>query len=108
MPEPPRRFALFYAPITKQHLRSIEPKYYSLIRSTIEQQLTFEPTIETRNRKPLKRPVLFMATWEIRFGPQNQFRVYYDVDLEQGSVSILAIGRKHGNQVSIGGEEITL
>jgi mRNA-degrading endonuclease RelE of RelBE toxin-antitoxin system len=108
MPELPRRFTILYAPITKQHLRTIEPKYYSLIRSTIEQQLTFEPTIETRNRKPLKRPVLFMATWEIRFGPQNQFRVYYDVDLEQGSVSILAIGRKHGNQVSIGGEEIAL
>ena len=108
MSEPPRRFTILYAPITKQHLRTIEAKYYALIRSTIEQQLTFEPTIETRNRKPLKRPVLFMATWEIRFGPSNQFRVYYDVDPEQGSVSILAIGRKHGNQVSIGGEEIDL
>jgi len=89
-------------------LRSIEPKHYSLIRSTIEQQLTFEPSMETRNRKPLKRPVIFMATWEIRFGPQNQFRVFYDVDLDQSTVLILAIGTKHGNRVRIGGEEIEL
>jgi hypothetical protein len=49
-----------------------------------------------------------MATWEIRFGPQNRFRVYYDVDLEPGRVLILAIGSKHGNRVMIGGEEIKL
>ena len=108
MPEQPRRFTIVYAPITKQHLHSIEAKYYALIRTTVEHQLSFEPTTETRNRKPLKRPVVFTATWEIRFGPQNQFRVYYDVDLEQAIVSILAIGRKHGNRVVIGGEEIAL
>jgi hypothetical protein len=108
MPEHPRHFTLVYASTTKQHLRSIEPKYYSLIRTTIERQLSFEPSTETRNRKPLKRPVFFMATWELRFGPHNQFRVYYDVDPDQTTVSILAIGTKHGNQVCIGGEEIEL
>jgi hypothetical protein len=108
MSEPPQRFTIVYAPITKQHLRTIEPKYYSLIRAVIEQQLSFEPSLETRNRKPLKRPVVFMATWEIRFGQHNQFRVYYDVDPEQARVSILAIGIKKGNQVVIGGEELSL
>jgi hypothetical protein len=108
MPEPPRRFTIVYAPITKQHLHIIEAKYYSLIRDVVDQQLSFEPAAETRNRKPLKRPVVFMVTWEIRFGPQNRFRVYYDVDLEQARVSILAIGSKHGNRVVIGGEEISL
>jgi hypothetical protein len=108
MPEPSRRFTIVYAPIVKQHLQTIETKYYSLIRAVVEQQLSFEPATETRNRKPLKRPVVFMATWEIRFGPQNRFRIYYDVDLEQGRVSILAIGSKHGNRVVIGGEDISL
>ena len=108
MEHAPRRFTIVYAPITKDHLRVIEAKYYALIRDTITQQLAFEPTVETRNRKPLKRPVLFMATWEIRFGPQNLFRVYYDVDLEQMIVSVLAIGRKYGNRVVIGQEEIPL
>ena len=108
MPNEPRPFTIVYAPITRAHLRAIEAKYYSLIRDVINQQLSFEPTIETRNRKPLKRPVVFMATWEIRFGSQNLFRVYYDVDLEQRRVAILAIGRKQGNRVIIGVEEIQL
>src|SRR6266496_2596985 len=108
MADEPRRFTIVYAPLTKQHLRAIEAKYYSLIRDVVDEQLSFEPTIETRNRKPLKRPVVFTATWEIRFGPQNRFRVYYDVQLEPTIVSILAIGRKYGNRVVIGGEEIAL
>ena len=108
MPNAPPRFTIVYAPITKQHLRTIEAKYYSLIRAVVDEQLSFEPTTETRNRKPLKRPVVFMATWELRFGPHNRFRVYYDVDLEQAKVSILASGSKEGNRVVIGGEEIKL
>src|SRR6266496_2237023 len=108
MPAPRRRFTIVYAPITKHHLRTIEAKYYSLIRAAVDEPVSFEPTTETRNRKPLKRPVIFMATWEIRLGPQNRFRVYYDVDLEQARVSILAIGSKQGNRVMIGGEEIRL
>ena len=108
MASEPQRFTIVYAPITKDHLRAIEAKYYSLIRETVDRQLAFEPTAETRSRKPLKRPVVFMATWEIRFGPQNRFRVYYDVDLAQQIVSILAIGCKQGNRVVVGGEEIQL
>jgi mRNA-degrading endonuclease RelE of RelBE toxin-antitoxin system len=108
MADEPRRFTLIYAPITKQHLRTIEVKNYTLIREAISQQLSFEPTTETRNRKPLKRPVIFAATWEIRFGPHNRFRVYYDVDMEQMIVSILAIGIKERNAIVIGGEEIAL
>jgi hypothetical protein len=108
MVDAPQRFTIVYAPITKQHLHTIEAKDYSLIRAVVDEQLSFEPTTETRNRKPLKRPVVFMATWEIRFGPQNRFRVYYDVDLEQASVAILAIGSREGNRVVIGGEELYL
>jgi hypothetical protein len=108
MVDEPRRFTIVYASLTKQHLRAIEAKYYPLIRHGVDEQLSFEPATETRNRKPLKRPVVFMATWEIRFGPQNRFRVYYDVDLDQAIVSILAIGIKRGNQVVIGGEEMQL
>ena len=108
MPASSGRFSIIYAPVVREHLRAIEPKFYSLIRDAIAEQLTFDPATETRNRKPLKRPVLFMATWEIRFGPHNQFRVFYDVDLDEHQVTILAIGRKHGNRVVIGNEESPL
>jgi mRNA-degrading endonuclease RelE of RelBE toxin-antitoxin system len=103
-----KRFALTYPPILKQHLKSIEAKYYSLIRESIEAQLQFEPDVETRNRKPLKRPVVFGAKWEIRFGADNRFRVFYRVDHDEQQVVILAIGEKVGNRLFIGGEEVEI
>ena len=61
-----QRFLLVYAPIVKSHLKMIERKYHSLIRTTLENKLQLEPDVETRNRKPLKRPVTFEAEWEFR------------------------------------------
>jgi mRNA-degrading endonuclease RelE of RelBE toxin-antitoxin system len=103
-----RPFTLIYADSVKEHMKAIEPKYYSLIRSTIEKQLLFEPDRETKNRKPLKHPVAFEATWEIRFGPDNRFRVFYEMDREKRGVFILAIGMKKGNQLVVGGEKFNL
>src|SRR5712692_5969508 len=93
-----RRFALVYDQEVRTHLRAIEPKYRGLIRATIEEQLRFEPDKETRNRKPLQRPVAFEATWELRFGPENRFRVFYAVSHERREVQILAIGTKERSE----------
>ncbi len=101
-------YELFYAPQVRDHLRFIERRYYVQIRSSIEEQLQFEPDVEARNRKPLKRPTSIGAEWEIRFGPDNRFRVFYQVDSELRQVIILAIGVKHGNSLLIGGEEVQL
>ena len=105
---PRQRFDLIYAPVTKLHLKAIERKYYSLIRTTIEDELQFEPDVETRNRKPLKQPVTFEAEWELCFGPHNRFRVFYDINIESHEVHILAIGVKEGNHLFIGGEGVKL
>jgi hypothetical protein len=70
--------------------------------------LLFEPNIETKNRKPLRQPAPFNAEWELRFGPDNRFRVLYDIDHERRAVQILAIGEKDGNRLRVGGEEIVL
>lgn len=101
-------FLLIYVPLARTHLRSIEPKYYSLIRKAIDDQLQFEPDVETRNRKPLRRATTIGARREIRFGPTNQFRVFYRVNPYLREVYILAIGEKRGNRLFIGGEEIEL
>jgi mRNA-degrading endonuclease RelE of RelBE toxin-antitoxin system len=101
-----RAFELVYVPQVKEHLEAIESKYYGLIRQEIEAQLQFEPEVETKNRKPLKRAVAFEGEWEIRFGPDNRFRVFYEVDREAGIVYILAIGVKARDQLYIGGEEV--
>ncbi len=103
-----RRFTFVYASRIKEHLHTIERKYHSLIRRTIAEQLSFDPDVETKNRKPLQEPFTFNATWEIRFGPNNRFRVYYDVNREKYEVDILAIGVKIRNRLFIGREEINL
>src|SRR5262249_54368127 len=100
-------YSVVYAPDVYDHLEAIESKYHSLIRPTIEEQLFFEPSVETRNRKPLAEPNSLNAEWELRFGPENRFRVFYNVDEEQREVRILAIGVTRGNRLMIG-EEIEL
>ena len=64
------------------------------------------PERETRNRKLLEQPAPFEATWELRFGPDNRFRVFYEVESRERTVTILAIGLKQGNRLIVGGEEI--
>jgi len=41
-------------------------------------------------------------------GPNNRFRVFYEVDQASREVFILAIGVKVGNRLFIGGEEFEL
>ena len=102
------KYAMIYAPLTKLHLKAIDHEYYSLIRKTIEKYLRYEPDIETTNRKPLKRQVEFEAEWELRFGPDNRFRVFYDIDLAAREVHILDIGEKERDRFVIGGKEVKL
>lgn len=101
-------YEISYDQATRQHLRAIEAKYHSRIRTTIEEQLHHEPGKETRNRKPLRQPAPFQATWEIRFGPENCFRVLYGIDDDRREVQIQAIGVKEGNRLLVGGKEVEL
>jgi len=79
-----------------------------LIRRSIQEQLTHEPLTETRNRKPLLPDGEIDADWELRFGPNNCFRVFCSVDEDRREVQVLAIGVKRGNRLFIAGEEIKL
>jgi hypothetical protein len=101
-------FLLIYDPEVNRHLAFIEPKDHSLIRTTIEEQLRFEPDTATRNRKPMERPIDLGARWELRLGPNNRFRVFYRVDIERRQVRILAIAVKERNRIFIAGEEVEL
>jgi len=104
MPHRPR-FQIVFAPETLVHLDAIPRSHYKLIQATVEEQLSFVPEQATRNRKPLERPTPFGATWELRFGPANRLRVFYEIDLTTRSVQVLAIGVKERNKLFIGGEE---
>jgi mRNA-degrading endonuclease RelE of RelBE toxin-antitoxin system len=100
------KFAITYAPETFEHLDAIERKYHGLIQETIDQRLGFTPERESRNQKLLDQPAPLGATWELRFGPKNRFRVFYEVEADAQTVRILAIGVKEGNRLFIGREEI--
>ena len=53
----------------------------------------------------LEAPAPFGATWELRFGSDNRFRVLYEVDEKLRIVNILAIGLKDHNKLLIAGGE---
>jgi mRNA-degrading endonuclease RelE of RelBE toxin-antitoxin system len=98
-------FTLTFAPEALEHLDSIEVKHHSLLRRTIRAQLTHSPTEQTRNRKPLEQPAPFGATWELRCGFSNRFRVFFDVDEQARVVRVLAIGAKDHERLTFGGQE---
>lgn len=101
-------YRLVYDTEIPRQLRAIGRKHHSLIRTTIEEQLRYEPAVETHNRKPLSRPAAPDGRWELRFGAQNRFRVFYRVHEDMREVQILAIGVKVRNRLYIGGEEFEL
>ena len=98
-------FTLSFAPEAIEHLDRIESKYHGVLQRTLHEQLTHTPTEETRNRKPLDQPAPFGATWEVRCGPDNRFRAFYEVDADAQVVRVLAFGVKERNRLLIGGEE---
>src|SRR5260370_42713618 len=99
------RFTLSFAPQAIEHLDLIDSKHHGLLRRTIHEQLTHTPTEETRNRKPLDQPAPFEASWELRCGPDNRFRVFYDIDPASQEELALAIGVEERDPLLIGGEE---
>ena len=105
---PDSAFEILYAPLVREHLGAIEQKYYSVIREAIEEHLSYEPDRNTRNRKPLKRPIQNGTQWELRCGPNNRFRIFYKAVRERREVVILAIGEKQDSRLLVGGEEVTL
>jgi|SRR6185369_206034 len=102
------KYKLTYALEVYDHMDYIENKHHRLIATAIKQQLSYTPEVRTRNRKPLKEAAEFGATWELRVGPSNSFRVFYEIDRDRRVVTILAIGVKEGNRLLIGGKEFEL
>ena len=100
------RYTIIYSPEVSRHVDSILPNLHREIRRAIEEQLSFTPGSPTRNRKPLEdQPGPYGATWELRCGAQNQFRVFYEFSSQTREVWILAIGLKDRERLFIAGEE---
>ena len=97
-------YRIEYSPDAADHLRALTARQQRIVLDGVDQQLVHQPTMETRNRKPMRpNPI---APWELRLG---DLRVYYDVQgRPRRVVSVLAVGVKERHRVRVGKEVIEL
>jgi mRNA-degrading endonuclease RelE of RelBE toxin-antitoxin system len=97
-------YTIQYSPETEEHLAALTARQRSMVFDAVDEQLMHQPSVETKNRKPMRPNPL--APWELRIG---KLRVYYDVEeVPEKLVTILAVGIKERSRVWIAGEEIDL
>ena len=97
-------YRIEYSPDAEGHLRFLTMRQCAVILDRVDEQLTHQPDVETKNRKPMRPNPL--APWELRIG---KLRVYYDVDGEpEWVVYIRAVGVKERSRVRIAGEVFDL
>ena len=96
-------FTVVFTPETLEDMHQFSPHERRQIINEIEQQLRYQPSQPTRNRKRLRPNAL--AEWELRI---ETFRVFYDLDEESQEVKIEAVGYKKGNQLFVHGERYHL
>src|SRR5437879_363954 len=96
-------FDIQFSESALRQLRAFAVRDQRIIVAAIDDQLSHQPTLPTRNRKQLRANPL--AAWELRVG---QFRVLYNVDEDQEIVFIVVIAIKVGNRFIIEGEEYPL
>lgn len=102
------RFEIVIDDAVATHFSVIHRRDHSAILDAIQQQLEHEAHVSTLNRKPLRIPNSLNASWELRCGKNNRYRVFYDLDIDERTVVVLAVGRKVGNRLTIGDEEFEL
>lgn len=97
-------YQIEYSDAAIEHLKVLTARQQRIVLDAVDQQLQYEPLVETRNRKPMEPNSL--ATWELRV---DNLRVYYNVEGDNiNIVYIQAVGVKIRNRVRIGKEEIEL
>ena len=97
-------YRIEYSPAAEEHVLDLTARQRVTVFDTVDQQLGHQPNVETRNRKPMRpNPI---APWELRIG---NLRVYYDIEEHPAArVTVVAVGKKIGNRIVIGGEEMQI
>jgi mRNA-degrading endonuclease RelE of RelBE toxin-antitoxin system len=96
-------FNILMSEDAERHLVALSTRDQRIVIDAIEDQLSHQPTVETRNRKSL-RPNL-LATLELRV---QKYRVLYNVEETTVTVLVVAIAVKDRNRFVIDGEEYPL
>ena len=104
-----------FAQCVRDHMKFLTAAESSVLLEAIREQLTHEPLVEARHRKPLRPNPL--APWELRVG---SLRAFYEVlsserelserELEAPAdvVYVLAVGKKERNALRIAGEVVKI
>lgn len=88
-------FKVEIVPDAVEELGVIPAFHRGRIEQAVEKQLQFEPVKRTKNRKSLEGVLAGFEhdppLWQLRVG---EWRVFYDIDLEEKVVTIRAIRKK--------------
>ena len=94
------RFRILFTDRADDHLRALRAREQVRIVDEIEEQLTFQPLTPTSRRKELKGAAPSFEhvppVWQLRV---DAFRIIYDVDLGEGTVTVRAVLYK-GNKTT--------
>ncbi len=96
-------FEITFTPKAVEDIRWFKKVERKKILAKLVSQLSYEPAIETRNRKRLRPNKL--AEWELRL---DRFRVFFDIDPKNRLIQVEAVGYKRGSRLFIHGKEYEL
>jgi mRNA-degrading endonuclease RelE of RelBE toxin-antitoxin system len=99
VPEP---FAILVTKAAEADLNSLTTYVRRLVLDGLEVHLSRQPILATRRVKPLRTNSV--AGWELRLG---DYRILYDVDERERTVTVQVIGEKAGNRLIVRGLEYT-
>jgi mRNA-degrading endonuclease RelE of RelBE toxin-antitoxin system len=91
------RYTIIIRPTADKELQALKTFDLRKVVDAIEGNLTHEPQVESRNRKPLEDQTLEVSfefsppLWELRIG---EIRVFYDVNEGERKVIVRAVIRK--------------
>ena len=88
-------YRILFAAAVEEDLKALSPYHRNRILDDIQESLTHEPTVPSRNRKLLVNLLppweATSLVWELRSGDH---RVFYDVDEDNRVVYVRAIRKK--------------
>jgi mRNA-degrading endonuclease RelE of RelBE toxin-antitoxin system len=93
-------YEIGYTSQATEDLRWFKKREQIIILDGVDTNLRYEPTVVTRNRKPMRPNET--AEWELWLG---DFRVLYNVDELVRIVEIQRVGEKRGSRLLFGGVE---
>ncbi len=85
-------YEIRWSPNARDHLRRLPAHQRALVLDEVERHLIQRPAEPTQKQKQLAENPL--ATWELRLG---DLRVFYDVNRQEDTVDIVAVGVKEHN-----------